>query len=830
MKEGTDRAGEDGAQGGEPGAQSSWGRVAQSMKSAWPVFVLAAGAFALVAGIAVGIITKPKPALAVPLGQAERLIGDGEFQAALDVLNIEVLPVVGQAWVTKEDRGRYHRAVARSVYLGQADLGIREEANDETIRREYIAAEDAGVVLTPEDVVRLCDVYVELGQEDRALSRVMKLPDEASEQRRVILRRLVEHELAKPRPEFDRAIKVLSAISGDLDLSLADRAWSLARETEIRLGQGYTAEAVERLLQGIMRLEDAPKGALAELYALLGAGYYEMGEYASARKQLERAGAMLGKTEPMAARVEVYLAMCENALGKTTEARDRYSVIVGWSKNTDWQLPAMFGLAETEGLVGRIEESIEAYAQVVDAMLEGRTHPLVRPGRVAKSLLNQAKDRLVADDPHSALRFVLRVEELFALDDVPSEVLQTLAVAHQLLADRTIDDKAAPELDIVRQIQHLDPATRETVQRHYLAAGGYYARHAVAEVLIDNEAFVQSLWWSALAFDRGGDYTRAIAAYREYIEGVPDESGTAGPRGTRAEARFRMGRAYQAKGEHQLAAEVFKALIADGELGLGVGQYARTSFVPLAQVYLADGDAGNDAEALRLLEEAVSGRLGDEGSLYFHDALLELGALHHRTGNYLDAIARLKETLERYPDDPESPVVQYRLADALRQEAAAIEQTLANEAMPDARAAALREKREAHLREAIALFEAVRVALDAEDPRYMPESRRIALRNSYFFLGDCAFDLGDYDAAVRHYETAREQYSTDPASLVAMVQIVNAYIAMGETERARAANERAKRFYSQLPDDAWNDPYLPMSRTDWERWLDSTAELYGFEG
>ncbi len=425
---------------------------------------------------------------------------------------------------------------------------------------------------------------------------------------------------------------------------------------------------------------------------------------------------------------------------------------------------------------------------------------------------------------------MLRVEELFALDDVPSEVLQTLAIAHQMLADRTIDDKGVPELDIVRQIQYLDPATRETVQRHYLAAGNYYARHAVAEMLIENEAYVQSLWWSALAFDRGGDYSRAIAAYREYIEGVPDESGVPGRRGTRAEARFRMGRAYQAKGEYQLGAEVFEMLIADGELGIGVGQYARNSFVPLAQVYLNDSDETNDAEARRLLDEAVSGKLGDKGSIYFHDALLELGALHHRKGEYLKAIERLKETIERYPDDTELPVVKYRLADSLRQEAAAIERTLLRDAMPDARAVALGNTREAHLREALELFEAVRVSLEAEDPKYMPRSRQIALRNSYFFLGDCAFDLGDYTAAVRYYETARERYSEDPASLVAMVQIVNAYIAMGETERARAANARAKQFYSQLPDDVWNDPYLPMSRMDWERWLDSTAELYGFEG
>jgi tetratricopeptide (TPR) repeat protein len=803
------------------------------MKSAWPVLVLAAGMFALVAGVVVGVATKPKPDLGSPLGRADRLIQDGEFQQALDVLNDEVLPLVGQKWVRSEDRARYHLGLARSVYLGQRALGIREPSNDETVRREYLASEDFGAQLTPEDVVRLCDVYVELGQEERALSRVMKLTGDASDQRRRILRRLVEHELAKARPEYDRAIQVLTTISGDADLSLEDRAWSLARETEIRLGQGYAAEAVARLLQGIMRIEDAPAASLAELYTLLGTGYFAMGEYDSARKQLERAATLLGNTEPMMARVQVYQAMCDQATGSTDDARDRYSAVAAWAQGMDWQVPAMFGLAETEGVLGRTEESIDAYADVVEALLAGRSHPLVQPERVADSLLHQAEDRLTAEDPRSALRFVLRVEELFSLEHVPPEVLRTLAVAHRMLADRMIADVLVPGLDSVRQIARLDPATRETVQRHFLAAGQYFSRHAAAVMLSDNEGYVQSLWGAALSYDMAGDYERAIASFREYIEGVPDDASVPGREASRAEARFRMGRAYQARGEHKLAADVFEALIADGALGSegeGVGQYAEESYVPLAQVYLADTDGTNDAEARRLLAEAVSGRLGDEGSLYFHDALFELGALHHRAGEYLAAVERLGEALERYPEDPEAPVLRYRLADSLRQEAASIEQTLARDAMPDAQASAMGEAREGHLREAIALFERVRQELDAEDPGYMPESRRVALRNSYFFLGDCAFDLGDYDAAVQHYETARERYSQDPASLVAMVQIVNAYVAMGQIDRARAANERAKRFYAQLPEDAWNDPYLPMSRADWERWLDSTAELYGFGG
>lgn len=816
--------------GPNPGGGGAWTRASSALRGAWPALLLAVGTLALVGGITIGLATRPRPDLGAAIADADRLIDRGEYQGAIDVLNRRVLPLVGESWVGPELRGRYHLAVARSVYLGQRELGIHEPANDELIRREYLSAEDAGASLTPDDIVYLCDTYVELGQEDRAHARVMKLPSSASAQRRSIMRRLVEHELGRARPEFDRAIRVLTAMSADPDLSLEDRAWSLARETEVRLGQGFVGEAVSRLLQGIMRLEDAPGGALAELYALLGQAYYELGDYESAMKQLERARGLLGNSEPLAARVETYMGLSDQSMGRLEDARDRYAAVVEWSDGMDWQLPAVLGLAETEGLLGRTDESVSSYERVVQALVRGEERPLVTPDRVASSLLRQAEDRITAQDPQSALRFVLRAEQLFSLNEVPPGVLRTLAEAHEMLAERTLAEASPEGLDTGRRVHALDPATRETVQRHYLASAGYYARHASAVLLFDNEAYVDSLWSAALTYDAAGDYERAIATFREYIDGVPDDPSATGRRATRAEARFRLGRAYQARGEHPLAADVFEALLADGELGGDVGQFAEDSYVPLAQSYLSDSDEANDAEARRLLTEAISGRFGDAGSVYFHDALLELAALHHRSGEYVEAIERLNEALERYPEDPDAPVLRYRLADSLRQEAGAIERTLAQEAMPDAEAEAMRETRESHLREALRLFGEVRDELEAEDPARTPESRRVALRNAFFFLGDCAFDLGDYEAAVRHYETARERYSRDPASLVAMVQIVNAYVAMGQIDRARAANERARRFYASLPEEAWDDPYLPMGRADWERWLDSTAELYGLGG
>ncbi|MFN9975706.1 MAG: hypothetical protein ACK58T_38015, partial [Phycisphaerae bacterium] len=59
----------------------------------------------------------------------------------------------------------------------------------------------------------------------------------------------------------------------------------------------------------------------------------------------------------------------------------------------------------------------------------------------------------------------------------------------------------------------------------------------------------------------------------------------------------------------------------------------------------------------------------------------------------------------------------------------------------------------------------------------------------------------------------------------AMTQIVNANLERGDFKAAATANERARRFYKSLPNEVWDDRDLPMTRENWERWLDATDRL-----
>jgi len=246
--------------------------------------------------------------------------------------------------------------------------------------------------------------------------------------------------------------------------------------------------------------------------------------------------------------------------------------------------------------------------------------------------------------------------------------------------------------------------------------------------------------------------------------------------------------------------------------------------VPLAKTLLLDADPANDAEAEQLLEAVVRGTVGDTNSPQYRDALVELGELKRHRGEFAAAITHLEEAIARFPNDPKIDDLRYELGDAYRQDARAIGRTL-EEGMPDTRKQALREARVARLRKAQELFEQARRSLEARDGRRLSKLEQLELRNSYFYLGDCAFDLKDYQTAIHHYDAARERYPKDPASMVSMIQIVTAYLEMGDKQRADTAQHRAQAFYDSLPASVWNDPNLPMDRDAWQRWLDSMAQL-----
>ncbi|QOJ01282.1 MAG: tetratricopeptide repeat protein [Phycisphaeraceae bacterium] len=795
-------------------ARSPWREV-------WQVPVMAAGLVLLISGGYSLVGSNPDPDFDGFLLRGERLILSGANTEAIGVLNTEVYPYLATAKVSDEQRARFHTLIARAIARGQADLGINREDNNKNIVASYLEAEAYGARLEPEDLSTLAMTYVAMDDLDRAKARADRLPAPERARRMQIVRGIVDRALRPGSGRDLMALTLLTEMLTDPSLDQDTRAWALGRHAELQIGRGYAEEAIGRLLREMPLLDRADKGSLANLHLLLGEAYTKTGPLAEAQRQLDHASALLEEHDPAGARLRLAHGLVAAMGGDHETARARFESVLEFTDDDRYATPAVLGIAETAAAMGDYDASLDAFTRLADRLAHPGAHGGVDAARAVASMTDRADERFGVKDDRGALALVNLAERVLPGGSTPAPTLRRLAECHRRLGDAILTPILSGR-DGVLALVDLDPSTRAQVKTHLTASGVYFRRLADKVAMSDPAAWAEATWSAGEAFDRSGEQEQAVASFLLYLTERPGD-----PR--QAEARFRLAQAYQARGDFGTASKHYATLILGRQEDLGAGPWADLSEVPLAQCMLLDHDADNDAEAERRLTRVAAGSLGGPDTPAFRDAVFELGSLYYRQGNTGRAIERLDEFISRYPGDPRVLAALFQHADAMRVSASEIKRALASEAMPASQRLLLQQTREQRLRGSIGVFERVRRELEGKDAQRRTAIEDLYLRNASFYLGECAFELGDWDAAVTYYAAARDRYANDPASLVAMTQIVTCHLRQGDPRRARAANERAKRFYASMPAAVWDDPNLPMTREDWERWLAATSELWSDE-
>jgi len=795
----------DGAEGGPP----DWNRI-------WQAPVLVVGAALLILGVLRSVATTPDPPLDPVLDAAESLVETGRFQDAIGMLNTRVYP-----WVARPDgapdaaRIRYHIAKARAIAGGQRAEGYSIAANHESVIREYARAREIGAALGAWDLDTLARAHLGLGDAERALAQAERIGDEHAPLRLDLQRAVVGRLLDRAVPDPDAASGVLTGMLVDPALTPEGTVWALERAAMIQLERGYIDETITRILRAMPRLKRAGVAGRSRLHLILARAYLISGAFDEARRHTDFARQLASPADAHYPRIMLTRAELEDVTGDTETARNLYSDIVAAHSRDRVYPSALLGLGETEALLGETELSLEAYRSLVEHYDTLGIESDPTRAQITDSLAQRVEESLTSGEPLDAIAYTGLAEDLYTPDrEIPPEVLEMSTRSHAARAEELL----GKPIREARTLLELDPSTRAQVQRHLLIAASSARVHAERFVVEDIDTFADSLWRAADLFDRAGDHREAIHAFRTYADTLTSHD-------RHAEARFRLAEALRSTGEFDEAAAIYQKLIEDraGMLGAEIGIYADESLVPLAQAFLYDETPENDAQAERLLERALDGSSDVETDLY-RSALLELAEHYDATGRAERAIERYEEYAARYGGDARTAGVIYKLADAHRRLANRIRSTL-DEPMPAARRAERVSAARSHRERAIAYYERAIEAISALGVRETGLYETTALRNSYFYLADCYYDLGRHDEAIRRYDIARDRYAQDPASLVAMIQIVNAYLEQGQIERARTANERAERFYNAMPPEVWDDPDLPMDRADWERWLSSSSTL-----
>ncbi|MBL4699217.1 MAG: tetratricopeptide repeat protein [Phycisphaerales bacterium] len=789
-------------------------------RDAWQVPALLVGGGMLLLGVAFSIAKIPDPDLTPTITIANRLIENEDYDQAIEILNTKIYPFLTKPEMPNEDKVAYHLAIARSVYRGQKKLHLDDDRNHVSVIREYLEAERIGGGLGPKDIASLANTYIARDEIDQAIQRAREIPESQRYLRDAVHRQAVDSMLDRIAPETDKAMGLLADMLIDPNLPIADRVWALEIQGNVRLSQGYADETITRILRAMPRLERAGVEGRSRLHLILSKAYNQLGALKQAGDQVEYAQALSADGDSHYPEILLMEAIIEDSKGNTTQARDIYSEITSNYASSSAMPLALLGLGETEAGLNEPVLAFEAFTDLIEQYDSFGIESFPSRKQILDSLLARASDSLSMGSADDSIHYAQLGDKLYRGFDVPTGVLHALAVGHLASAESLL----GKPISEVPSLLGLDPSTRAEVQRHLISSATNYQMHADRHLVTNLPVFADSLWRSADLFDRAGDQPEAIASFKTYAESMPSD-----PR--HAEALFRLGESLRALGDFRAASDVYKGLIEDreGSAGADIGPFADASHVPLAQAFLYDEDPSNDAEAEKLLVSALNGSMGSTETELFRDALLELAGLYDRTDRPERAIERYDEFMARYSNDPEAGAVVFKLADAHRRLSDIIEDSL-QEAMPAAEENRRIASISRHRYEAIEQYKNTISTLGSKSDAQLGLFESIALRNAHFYLGDCAFDLGLFNDAIGYYDRARDHYVSDPASLVAMIQIVNAYIETNQVGRARTANDRARRFYEAIPDAAWDDPNLPMDRTDWERWLRSSAQLLAQTG
>ncbi|MEM6392332.1 MAG: tetratricopeptide repeat protein [Planctomycetota bacterium] len=834
-----------------PPSEMNWTQVWQI-----PVLLLGLGLFVL--GIYLAIPRYNPPDLPAALDSIEQQLAVNELDAAVaDIDTIRDDEYFKQLPESAAIHGRLAQLRADWRFLSirqQPFVDFSTEAsrqNNSLIAADYADAERREWIVPPDSMRRYAETLALLERTEEALALVDRLPPSAAQQRARIVRTLLEADHGPPTTQsIPRRNQLLSRFEQevrgitDSDARLQQEIWAAARKARQFLHPTINTpqRAIQLLTPTIIRLaarvpDPSKPVALAGLHTLLADAYLAVDDFKEAGIKYRFAQSLVPAADPLNARILIGLgqialaqgaaadeALREQAVGYFTEAARRHPTSPVYPD-------ALLGLADAYAWApgGRqLPEALEHLNLAISTLLE--QSPPWDPRRTrAAELAQQHAERAAEEERYPDTLSLLKLAARLEYPELSPDTLKGFASVHEKIGKQTLEQ--AQELDPA----NLQPGEDSTAQafalanqdaaRHFEQAGDFYLRLAAAVTGLPNEDTLHgnALWNAAQNFDRAQDWPKAITTYADFVETRREDD-------RRVRAKLNLGLALMADRQYDPAVQRFEELIRNHP----AAPYVTDAYVPLARSLQAL-DRFNEAERILLSVVTDHPTITPDSDAY-RDALIDLGSLYHAQGSnpttnqpaaYARAIERLAEAVERYGNSRKGPRLRFLLADALRRSVDEIDAELATE-LPPRRQLALQAERDRRLQEARAYFNQVKTELEERHPDTLSNLERLYHRNSYFYEADAMYTLGGVqplETAIELYSRAASRWASHPSALIAQVQIVNAYCRLEQYESAAAAHRKAMYLLRRIPEEAFDDQTMPMSRDLMEEWLQWSARL-----
>jgi len=754
---------------------------------------------------------KPGPTIADQFDQARKFIEQDRPDAAIEKLN----KLVKLAKLEPEQRGDAHLLLAQALDQGQQLARVDIDANHKQIIEQTALAIASDKPLAAEDYTRLGNSQEKLGQVEEALVSFRKAAAMDTSRALHMHRRVIE--LLMSRPDPVTAEKELLAFFQLPDLSDVERAWALGLRGQLAIDDGRFAEA-RTMLEDAARLSQMGDAShQGEVAYRRGYAAWKTGDLDEAERLLRSARDLMGVANSLDADAAMALGDILISRDRAEEAASFYTAIVVSHPDAAFSPLARLQLGLARATAGEYPPALEHFRLVTRLIESQKRFDKLRVPAI--SVLKSASRLLSGRGSIDSALEVLSYEQ--SLDPTPPASF-FLRLGEMLLLRADALEKLAVQSTGADKIRQLDQM-RDMRGK----AGTAFVTYSQKLTLLDDSGYADALWRGIDAYDRAGNLLAAISALELFVAERPGDA-------LAPEALLRLGKTYQAAGMFEKSIAAYQKLQLLNPQTLA----AIKSAVPLAQAYMSKGPAAF-ADAERVLMSVIENNAQvTPDSNEFRQAVFELGNLFYRTGRFEDAVVRLDEFSARYPNDPRQGQLRFLMGDSYRKSAqlladraATLEQgkspnvagvTLSEQGKASALAGDTADQlelmvaRRDRLRKSRDYFGEVVDLFRNDPPRN--DVDKLYLKLSHFYRADAAFDLGEYEEAVRLYDAAAFRYQDDPSSLAAYVQIVNAYVALGRVDDARTANERARWMLRRMPGDAFEDAGV-LPRQYWEQYL-----------
>ncbi len=613
--------------------------------------------------------------------------------------------------------------------------------------------------------------------------------------------------LEDANPKLEEALKYNSRLLEDRYLTEAQRETGLLRQAEIQLRMGKVAECrktLERIPShsrchaGAVVLEGRILMRQAEHLADGGGTPHGLSQealqtYDKAIKLLRSAQGQDTLSIQATRKAQYLIGVCFLQMGDYRAAMNQFERTRITYAGTPEAQAASFEEAELARLLGQDNEALAAYRRALRSVRDPKSfsNPWISLDDLRAKVFEAYESYLDRERFDLALHLL---DDFCPLFPAAKKALWTAETCERWGKSLAARAEHLP----YEQRQPLLKKARSQFRR----AGRAYQELAALETT--TRRYTEHLWNSAEDYLAGHDFRDAAVVLKEHLKN---------------ETKLRHSLALLKLGEALLALDrVEEALTALKDC---VDFHPKDAAAYRARLLASRAyvEKGELEKAEKLLADNLNGVLSP-ASQEWRQSLFEVGHLKHIQGEYAEAVNRLGEAIRRYPDAPEALEARYLIADSHRR--------MAEQSQRELRASLVRNVRLSRSKQIQALLlkaleeyrEIQEILAERQQVASLTPEEKAILRNTFFAAGETQFDLGKYGEAVRTYTTAAYRYQSDPAALLAYLQIAAAYERLQKTEDARNTLKQAKVVLGRIQADDSFTRSTPFTRSQWEQLLD----------